>query len=253
MSQSRTDFILEVRGLTKDFNGFRAVNKVDLKIRTGTVHALIGPNGAGKSTVFNLITKFLEPTAGEIKFKGADITKAPPETLASKGMVRSFQISSIFPGLTVFENIRIALQRQNGLVYHFWQSKSSFAKLAEEVDELLESVHLHEYSKNIAGELSYGRKRALEFATTLALKPEFILLDEPMAGLGIEDIDQISELIQINAKTKTVLMVEHNLSVVRQLSDMITVLARGEVLVEGSYASVCDHPLVMEAYLGTIH
>ena len=247
------EFILATSGLTKEFRGFSAVNGIDLKVRRGTIHALIGPNGAGKTTVFNLLTKFLEPTSGRIVFNDRDITDARPAAVARLGMVRSFQISAVFPHLSVLENVRLALQRPLGTSFHFWRSKKSLGLLHGEADRLLGDVGLASYRDIMASELPYGRKRALEFATTLALAPELMLLDEPMSGLGSEDIGRISGLIRGAAKDRTVLMVEHNLSVVADLSDTITVLTRGRVLAEGSYAEVSANQDVREAYLGTGH
>ena len=245
------DFILETAGLTKEFAGFAAVRGVDLKVRRGTIHALIGPNGAGKTTVFNLLTKFLEPSAGRILYDGRDITELKAPEVARLGMVRSFQISAVFPHLTVRENVRVALQRPLGTSFHFWRSQASLDALNPRADALIASVGLSEFRHATAAELPYGRKRALEIATTLALEPEMLLLDEPMAGLGHEDIARISSLIRQVAQHRTVLMVEHNLSVVADLSDIITVLTRGRVLAEGSYAEVSENPEVREAYMGT--
>ncbi|HSK40158.1 MAG TPA: ABC transporter ATP-binding protein [Arenibaculum sp.] len=247
------DFILETRGLTKEFKGFVAVRDVDLQVRRGTIHALIGPNGAGKTTVFNLLTKFLIPTSGQILFKGRDITRTKPADIARKGIVRSFQISAVFPHLTVLENVRVALQRKRGESFDFWRSEASLHSLHDAAMELLEAVHLAEYATLSATELPYGRKRALEIATTLALDPEMMLLDEPMAGMGHEDIDRTAALILRVSANRTILMVEHNLSVVADLSDTITVLRRGEILAEGPYESVSKNPQVMEAYMGTGH
>ena len=247
------DLILETRGLTKEFRGFTAVQAVDLKIRRGTIHALIGPNGAGKTTVFNLLTKFLEPTTGRIIYDGHDITIARSADIARRGMVRSFQISAVFPHLTVRDNVRVALQQQLGNSFHFWRSERILNGLNSRADALLEAVGLVGLGDALAVELPYGRKRALEIATTLALDPVMLLLDEPMAGLGHEDIGLISALIRKVAADRTVLMVEHNLSVVADLSDMITVLTRGRILAEGDYDAVSQDPEVMEAYLGTGH
>lgn len=244
---------IETIGLTKEFKGFTAVNKVDLKVETGTIHALIGPNGAGKTTCFNLITKFLQPTSGKILYKGQDITALPPHAVARLGLVRSFQISAVFPHLTVMENVRVALQRSLGVSYQFWRPQSAVEVLNERALQLLDDVGVRSYADLPAVELPYGRKRALEIATTLALDPEMLLLDEPMAGMGQEDIQRISTLIKTVAKNRTVLMVEHNLSVVADLSDRITVLARGEILAEGTYAEVSANPAVVEAYMGTGH
>jgi branched-chain amino acid transport system ATP-binding protein len=245
------DYIVETQDLSIDFNGFYAVKSVSLRIARGSIHALIGPNGAGKTTCFNLITKFLRPTAGKIVYNGHDITRARPADVARLGMVRSFQISATFPHLTVLENVRIALQRKLGNSFHFWSSERSLNALDARAMALLEDVGLDEYAGLQAVELSYGRKRALEIATTLALDPEVMLLDEPTSGMGHEDIGRIAALIKKVAANRTVLMVEHNLSVVSDLSDTITVLARGEVLTEGNYAQVSANPQVIEAYMGT--
>jgi branched-chain amino acid transport system ATP-binding protein len=248
-----TDVILRTESLTKGFRGFAAVRTVNLAVRQGTIHALIGPNGAGKTTVFNLLTKFLEPTAGRIVYKDRDITRERPADIARLGMVRSFQISAVFPHLSVRENVRIALQRPIGTSFHFWKSARSLDRLNERADGLVAAVGLAEFTHVPAVELPYGRKRALEIATTLALDPEMLLLDEPMAGLGNEDIARISALIKGVAVNRTVLMVEHNLSVVANLSDTITVLTRGRILAEGDYAAVSKNPEVVEAYMGTGH
>ena len=248
-----SDLILETRGLTKEFRGFAAVRGVDLKVRRGTIHALIGPNGAGKTTVFNLLTKFLEPSAGRIYYRGDDITTARPADIARRGLVRSFQISAVFPHLTVRENVRIALQRPLGNSFHFWRAERVLDPLNCRADELLDAVGLAGLENRLASALPYGRKRALEIATTLALNPEMLLLDEPMSGLGQEDIGRISGLIRNAARDRTVLMVEHNLSVVADLSQTITVLTRGRVLAEGDYATVSTNPEVVEAYMGTGH
>ncbi len=245
------DFIILTRDLTKEFKGFIAVNNVNLKVRRGTIHALIGPNGAGKTTCFNLITKFLTPTRGAILYNGNDITKDKPYEIAMKGLVRSFQISATFPHLTVLENVRVALQRKLGTSFAFWLPESSVDVLNERAMELLNEVGLTNYAHMFAVELPYGRKRALEIATTIALEPEMLLLDEPMAGMGREDVTRISALIKKVATNRTVLMIEHNLSVVADLSDTITVLRGGEILAEGPYAQVSQDPAVMEAYMGT--
>jgi len=248
-----SDIILETRKLTREFKGFVAVKDVDLRVRRGSVHALIGPNGAGKTTCFNLLTHFLSPTRGQIFYKGADITHASPARIARLGMVRSFQISAVFPQLSVHENVRVALQRKHGNSVDFWHSDAALSQLDERADSLLEEVGLEGYRERAAGELPYGRKRALEIATTLALDPEMLLLDEPTAGMTTEDVERVVALVRKIAVNRTVLMVEHNLSVVSRLSDRITVLARGEILAEGDYAAVSQHPAVVEAYLGASH
>ncbi|HEY4370972.1 MAG TPA: ABC transporter ATP-binding protein [Burkholderiales bacterium] len=245
------DFILETAGLTKEFKGFVAVGDVSLKVRRGDIHALIGPNGAGKTTCFNLLTKFLEPTRGTIRFNGADITKEKPAQIARRGVVRSFQISAVFPHLTVLENVRIALQRSLGTSFHFWRSDASLAQLDARARELLVEVGLADFAAMVAVEMPYGRKRALEIATTLALEPELMLLDEPTQGMGHEDVDRVMQLIKKVSAERTVLMVEHNMKVVAGICDTITVLAHGAVLAEGPYAEVSKNPQVIEAYMGT--
>lgn len=247
------DPILTAEGLTKEFRGFIAVNKVNLSVAEGSIHALIGPNGAGKTTVFNLLTKFLTPSAGTIRFRGDDITAVKAADIAQRGLVRSFQISAVFPHLSVLDNVRVALQRPRGLHTQFWQSQRALNVLDVRALELIDAVGLSAYAQLTATELSYGRKRALEIATTLALDPALLLLDEPMAGMGHEDIGRISELIKRIAKDRTVLMVEHNLNVVADLCDRVTVLARGEILAEGSYDEVSANPKVREAYMGSDH
>jgi branched-chain amino acid transport system ATP-binding protein len=247
------DIILETEDLTKEFAGFVAVNGVSLRVARGSIHALIGPNGAGKTTCFNLLTKFLQPTRGRISFNGRDITALPPTAIARLGLVRSFQISAVFPHLTCKENVRIALQRKRGGSFDFWRSKRVLETLDARALALLADVGLADYADLTAVELPYGRKRALELATTIALEPEMLLLDEPTAGMGHEDIDRIAALIKSVAANRTVLMVEHNLSVVSNLSDRITVLTRGRVLAEGDYATVSENPEVREAYMGVGH
>lgn len=247
------DIILEARGLTKEFKGFVAVKEVNLQVRRGAIHALIGPNGAGKSTVFNLLTKFLTPTRGQILYKGRDITRTKPADIALMGLVRSFQISAVFPHLSVLENVRVALQRPLGTSFHFWKSESTLHDLHQRALELIEDVNLTPWAYHLAAELPYGRKRALEIATTLAMEPDVMLLDEPTQGMGHEDVDRVAALIRQVAAGRTVLMVEHNMNVVASLSDRITVLARGEVLAEGPYEDVSNNPAVIEAYVGTGH
>ena len=244
------DYVLETRGLTKDFKGFVAVRDVNLRVERGTIHALIGPNGAGKTTCFNLLTQFLAPTRGRIFYKAKDITGLKASAVARMGLVRSFQISAVFPHLTVLENVRIALQRRRGSSYDFWRSERTLDALNGRARELIGAVGLSAYEHTVAVELPYGRTRALEIATTLALDPEVMLLDEPTAGMTHEDVGRISALIRQVAQNRTVLMVEHNLSVVAGLCHRITVLARGEILAEGDYAEVSGNAAVIEAYMG---
>jgi len=245
------DFILETRGLTKQFKGFVAVSEVDLRVRRGEIHALIGPNGAGKTTFFNLLTKFLIPDRGQILYRGDDITLAKPAEVARRGIVRSFQMSAVFPHLTVLENVRIALQRTLATTFQFWKPASSLAVLDPRARELLEQVDLGGFLHMRAVELPYGRKRALELATTLAMAPELMLLDEPTQGMAHEDVDRVTSLIRRAATDRTVLMVEHNMQVVARIADTITVLQRGKVIASGQYTQVARDPLVMEAYMGS--
>jgi len=248
-----SDYILETHGLTKEFAGFSAVSDVNLQVRRHTIHALIGPNGAGKTTCFNLLTKFLHPSKGKIIYNGEDITEMKPADVARLGLVRSFQISAVFPNLTALENVRVALQREHGESFDFWRSKSVLNRFNERARALLDDVGLSAFADIRAAEMPYGRKRALEIATTLALEPELMLLDEPMAGMGQEDIEKIAALIKRIAADHTILMVEHNLNVVSNLSDRITVLTRGQILAEGDYATLTQDERVKEAYLGAGH
>jgi branched-chain amino acid transport system ATP-binding protein len=245
------DFLLETRGLTKEFSGFVAVSNVDLKVRRGHIHALIGPNGAGKTTFFNLLTKFTIPTRGQIVYRGEDITLEKPAQVARRGIVRSFQLSAVFPHLTALENVRIALQRALGTSFHFWRDEATLAVLDARARELLALVDLAALAGVLAVELPYGRKRALEIATTLAMEPELMLLDEPTQGMGHEDVDRVTALIRQAAANRTVLMVEHNMRVVARIADTITVLQRGQIIASGSYAHVSHHPQVLEAYMGS--
>ena len=244
------EFILETRALTKEFKGFVAVNSVDLKVQRGHIHALIGPNGAGKTTFFNLLTKFLPPTRGSITFNGVDITQEKPAQTARRGIVRSFQISAVFPHMTVLENVRAALQRNLGTSFHFWKPEESLFHLHQRARELLESVDLADFADELTVNLPYGRKRALELATTLALEPELMLLDEPTQGMGHEDVDRVTQLIKKVSSGRTILMVEHNMNVVSMIADRITVLQRGAIIADGPYAEVAKNPLVIEAYMG---
>ena len=245
------DAILETRGLTKEFKGFVAVNQVDLQVQRGHIHALIGPNGAGKTTFFNLLTKFLTPTHGSIVFNGIDITHEKPAQTARRGIVRSFQISAVFPHMTVLENVRAALQRNLGTSFHFWKAEDTLFHLHARAQQLLAEVDLAHFANELTVNLPYGRKRALELATTLALEPELMLLDEPTQGMGHEDVGRVTELIKKVSSGRTILMVEHNMNVVSSIADRITVLQRGAIIADGPYDQVSKNPLVMEAYMGT--
>jgi branched-chain amino acid transport system ATP-binding protein len=244
-------YIMQTRGLRKEFKGFVAVNDVSVSVKRGEIHALIGPNGAGKTTFFNLLTKFLPPTAGQIIYNGEDITSEKPAQTARRGIVRSFQISAVFPHMTVLENVRVALQRNLGTSFYFWKPESSLSLLNDRALQLLAEVGLEAFADTTTVELPYGRKRALEIATTLALEPELMLLDEPTQGMGHEDVGRVTELIRKVSANRTILMVEHNMNVVSSIANTITVLARGAVLAEGPYAVVSKHPKVIEAYMGT--
>ncbi|MBR7791054.1 ABC transporter ATP-binding protein [Undibacterium sp. FT147W] len=245
-----TNVILETKRLTKEFKGFTAVSEVNLQVQRGHIHALIGPNGAGKTTCFNLLTKFLVPTSGEILFNGRDITSAKPAQISRQGIIRSFQISAVFPHMTVLENVRIGLQRSLGTSFHFWKSAKSLSNLNDRAMQLLAEVDLTEFADTMTVDLPYGRKRALEIATTLAMEPEMMLLDEPTQGMGHEDVHRVTELIKKVSAGRTILMVEHNMSVVSGICDKISVLQRGAMLAEGTYAEVSKNPKVMEAYMG---
>jgi branched-chain amino acid transport system ATP-binding protein len=246
-----SDIILETTGLTKEFKGFVAVNNVDLKVRRGHIHALIGPNGAGKTTFFNLLTKFLPPTRGSIVFNGTNITHEKPAQTARRGIVRSFQISAVFPHMTVLENVRAALQRSLGTSFHFWKPEKSLFGLHDRARQLLEQVDLQGFADELTVNLPYGRKRALELATTMALEPELMLLDEPTQGMGHEDVHRVTELIKKVSEGRTILMVEHNMNVVSSIADRITVLQRGAIIADGPYAEVSKNPQVIEAYMGS--
>lgn len=245
------DIILETKNLVKEFKGFVAVSNVNLKVKRGHIHALIGPNGAGKTTVFNLLTKFLIPTSGQILYNGEDITRQKSAQIARKGVIRSFQISATFPHLSVLENVRIGLQRELGTSFHFWKSETSLESLTPKAMELLETVGLTEFAHHTTVELPYGRKRALEIATTLAMDPQLMLLDEPTQGMGHEDVDRVTQLIKKVSTNRTVLMVEHNMNVVARIADTISVLQRGQIIAEGPYEVVSKDPQVLEAYMGS--
>ncbi len=246
-----SDIILETRDLTREFKGFVAVNQVNLSVQRGHIHALIGPNGAGKTTCFNLLTKFLAPSSGHILFNGRDITMMKPAQIARMGIIRSFQISAVFPHLTVLENVRIGLQRNLGTSFHFWKSEATLDQLNDRAMQLLDEVGLSGFADSVTVDLPYGRKRALEIATTLAMEPELMLLDEPTQGMGHEDVKRVTDLIKKVSKGRTILMVEHNMNVVAGISDRISVLQRGAILAEGDYQTVSQNPQVLEAYMGS--
>jgi branched-chain amino acid transport system ATP-binding protein len=252
VTEQQTTDILTARGLTKEFKGFTAVSDVNLSVKRGTIHALIGPNGAGKTTCFNLLTKFLEPTSGTILYNGIDITRESPAHIARRGIIRSFQISAVFPHLTVLENVRVGLQRKLGTAMHFWRSEKTLTPLNARALELLDEVDLTQFAGVPTVSLPYGRKRALEIATTLAMDPELMLLDEPTQGMGHEDVHRVTQLIKKVGAGRTILMVEHNMNVVSSIADRITVLQRGSILAEGDYEQVSRDPRVIEAYMGSV-
>lgn len=242
--------ILETQGLSKSFASFAAVSDVSLKVTAGSLHALIGPNGAGKSTLFNLVTKFLKPTRGTILYRGFDVTGYSPSRLARMGVARSFQVSSVFAELTVKENVLMALMRQKNFAWRMWRSPAILRSLDEPAHELLARFGLAEQAEIRAKFLSYGKKRALELALAMAIKPELLLLDEPSSGVGHEDLARLTQVIREVSRTCTVLMVEHNLKLVAALATRISVLQRGRLIAEGSYDEVRANPQVIEAYLG---
>ncbi len=252
MEQAATP-LLETRALTKEFRGFRAVSDVDLVVGAGTMHALVGPNGAGKTTLFNLLTGFLTPTSGSIVFDGQDITGKQPEQIAPLGIARSFQITSLFDQLTLSEHLELALASPTGMGMQFWRSVKRLAAFKDRSMELLEQVGLADRSGQPAGSLAYGQKRALELALALALDPKLLLLDEPTAGMGIEDVDRTIALVKQISTGRTVVFVDHNMHVVGSLADTVTVLQSGEVLAEGPYEQVRGDERVITAYLGSAH
>lgn len=242
--------ILETRSLTKEFSGFRAVDDVSLGVREGAIHGIIGPNGAGKTTLFHLLSGFLAPTRGTIAFRGRDITAFDAPAVARAGIVRSFQITSIFPHLSVLDNVRVSLESKTSLPMRFWLPSSRIDALTDRALALLADVALADKATLLAAQLSYGQKRSLELAISMAQDPIVLLLDEPTAGMGAEDIGRVTDLIRRSAIGRTVILVEHNLSVVSSLCDRITVLQRGAVLVDGTYDEVRHDQRVIDAYLG---
>lgn len=246
-------YALETQKLTKEFRGFRAVNEVDLHVAEGDVHALVGPNGAGKTTLFNMLTGFLKPTTGRVQIFGQDITSLAPEQIAQRGVARSFQITSLFEQVTVLEHVALALQSSTSLGYRFWTSERVLQRFRNRAIELLEQVGLDRLANVPAGSLPYGQKRALELALALALEPKLLLLDEPTAGMGLEDVERTIALVKKVRADRTVILVEHNMSVVSSLADRVTVLQHGTVLAEGTYQEVRQNPEVIAAYLGEVH
>jgi branched-chain amino acid transport system ATP-binding protein len=245
--------LLATRSLAKDFRGFRAVDGVDLTITAGAIHALVGPNGAGKTTLFNLLTGFLAPTSGSILYRGKDITGKTPEQIVHLGIARSFQITSLFDQLTGLEHLELALASPTGLGMRFWRSERRMGQFRGRSLELIDEVGLARLADKPAGSLAYGQKRALELALALALDPSLLLLDEPTAGMGLEDVDRTIALVKQVAKGRTVVFVDHNMHVVGSLADRVTVLQQGRILAEGSYEQVRLDDKVIIAYLGQAH
>ena len=245
--------ILRTVDLTKDFRGFTAVDAVSLDVAEGTIHALVGPNGAGKTTLFNLLTGFLTPTSGQILLRGDDIAGRQPEQIAHLGVARSFQITSLFDQMTLLEHLELALASPTGLGYRFWTSRKSLGRFKKRGMELLAEVGLADRSGVTAGSLAYGQKRALEIALALANDPALLLLDEPTAGMGLEDVDRTIALVKALSAGRTVVFVDHNMHVVGSLADRVTVLQSGQVLAEGPYDQVRADERVITAYLGAVH
>ncbi|USQ79669.1 ABC transporter ATP-binding protein [Ornithinimicrobium faecis] len=241
---------LSAQGLTKDFRGFRAVNNVTLDVVEGQIHALVGPNGAGKTTLFNLLTGYLKPTAGTITVHGKDITGKEPEQIAHEGVARSFQITSLFDNLTPREHVELGLQGMAGGGLNFWRSDKRLLQFRERADELIREVGLSALADRPAGELAYGQKRALEMALVISLDPQVLLLDEPTAGMGREDVDRTIELVKHISTGRTVVFVDHNMHVVGSLAHHVSVLMAGEVLAQGTYEQVRSDERVINAYLG---
>jgi len=246
-------YAVETRALVKEFAGFRAVDSVDLRLDAGRVHALVGPNGAGKTSLFNLLTGFIRPTSGSIVLFGQDATGLSPEKIARRGVARSFQITSLFDRLTAIEHTALALQAASTLGFRFWTSERALGRFHDRARSLLAEVGLADLATRPAGSLPYGQKRALELALAIALDPRLLLLDEPTAGMGLEDVQRTIELIRRLRGDRTVVLVEHNMGVVAELADQVIVLQQGRVIAQGAYAAVREDPAVVTAYLGQAH
>jgi branched-chain amino acid transport system ATP-binding protein len=247
------DAILSIRGLRKSFGPIEIIRGVDLELRAGEHHALIGPNGAGKSTLFHLISGNLRPTAGEITLDGQRIEGWSPERVNRRGLARSFQITNIFPHLSVFENVRIAVMQRRRLQYDFWRRIDRIGAIREEAEQLLERVRLQHQAATLGGEMNYSEQRSLELAMTLASDPKVILLDEPMAGMSTEETQYTADLIRELTAGRTLLLVEHDMDVVFALGERISVLVYGQVIATGTPAEIRQHQGVREAYLGEEH
>lgn len=242
--------ILQLQGLRKSFGDTDIIRGVDLDVAPGERRALIGPNGAGKSTLFHLISGNLHPSAGTIAFQGRDVTGWSPQRVNRLGLARSFQITNIFPKLTVFENIRLAVLAQRPQPTAFWRRVDRIPGLREATDQLVERVRLQARSGTLAGELSYSEQRSLEIAMTVASNPQLILLDEPMAGMSSEETDYTLNLIREVTAGRALLIVEHDMDVVFKLADRVSVLVYGQVIATGTPDDIRQHQGVREAYLG---
>ena len=246
--------VLETRDLTIRFGGHVAVNAVSCAFAPGTLTAIVGPNGAGKTTYFNLISGQLRATSGQVLWDGEDMTRLPPSVRARRGIGRAFQLTNLFPGLSVHENVRVAVQCRHGEGLNLWSLWSARRDLIEETDELLRRVNLTAQSRTLAGSLSHGNQRKLEVAIMLALHPQIFMFDEPTAGMSVDEVPVILDLIHAikAAGNRTILLVEHKMDVVRSLADRIIVLHNGTLVADGEPAAVIASPIVQEAYLGTV-
>jgi branched-chain amino acid transport system ATP-binding protein len=249
------DIILETRNLRKDFGGLVAVSDVSIKVKAHSLHSIIGPNGAGKTTFFNLLSGNLEPTKGKVIFKGRDITDLPAHRTAHLGIGRSFQITNVFPHLTVLENVRLAAQALGRDSFKFWRHYEHFTRYEERARQVVAQVGLTDQAGLLAGTLSHGGKRKLELGILLAADPELLLLDEPTAGMAREEIPLLMEVIQQiqNQGDRTIMLVEHKMDLVMNVSDWITVMHQGQVLAEGTPAEIAANNVVQSAYLGELY
>ena len=242
--------ILEARNISKNFGSLQVIDGVALKIAAGSIHSIIGPNGAGKTTLFNLMTGFIPVSSGTVFFKGEEITNLPPYKISKKGIARSFQITSIFPELSVHENLRVAAQARERMSINFLRHFTRLKNAAKKADEVLEAIGLADKGKVISKNLSYGEKRILDIGISLATDPELILLDEPMAGLQASDVEWMMKLVRDISNQLTVVLIDHNIDLVIALSHVITVLNQGQVIAEGSPAQIQGNEKVQTAYLG---
>ncbi|MBO1113283.1 ABC transporter ATP-binding protein [Bordetella petrii] len=245
-----SDPILALHELRKSFGPTDIIRGVDLQVRAGERHALIGPNGAGKSTLFHLVSGQLAPSSGAIRFEGREIGGRTPQAINRRGLARSFQITNIFPRLSTYENVRLAVMRAHGLQYAFWKFIDRDRRIREETGRLLELVRLAAKAGSVAGEMAYSEQRSLEIAMTLASDPRLILLDEPMAGMSHDETEYTAQLIREISAGRTLMIVEHDMDVVFSLSDRISVLVYGQVIATGTPAEIRAHAGVREAYLG---